>query len=162
MSKPGRKNTKTNRQDEPPPASHSLAIKHLKFLLIGVLAATIWTLVGCFVAYLVSDLRGFLDEWRRVQVLPCLAFATWLLLLSRSPIFPGRIRRLVQPGHPVPRGLDDQRIRASIVVAVTLLAAAISIGMGFNAQGPTLLYLLGNGDPKRSDCRRGYGARRHS
>jgi hypothetical protein len=118
----------------------SLSAEHLKCLFAGLLFAVLWTSAGCLISYYAGDTRIFLDEWRRVQVFPCLALATWLLLLSRSGIFPDRLRRLVQDGFSPPTGLADRRMRVLITITICLLAAATSIGMGFNAKGPTLAF----------------------
>src|ERR1700761_2551302 len=118
----------------------SLSAEHLRFLFTGLLFAALWTSAGCLISYFTGDFRMFLDEWRRVQAFPCIALATWLLLLSRSGIFPDRLRRLVQDGASPPAGLADRRLRLLILSAIWLLAAATSIGMGFDASGPTLVF----------------------
>lgn len=147
MSRRTRKLIKTGSQNQlPAPAqvtsanSRSFAAENLKYLLAGLVAATLWTAVGGTIAYFTADVQEFVAEWRRLQALPSLALATWLLLLSQSGLFETRISRLMKESSARPSGFRSKGSRWTVVIAFSFLGPGTLIGMGFNAHGPLLMF----------------------
>jgi hypothetical protein len=147
MPRRNRKLIKTSPQNQlpaPPQVtsanSRSLAAENLKYLLVGLVAAGLWTAVGGSIAYFTTDLQEFVAEWRSLQAFPSLALATWLLLLSHSALFQERISRLVKESSDKPSGFTSKRSRWAVVVAFSCLGPCTLIGMGFNAHGPILIF----------------------
>jgi hypothetical protein len=121
--------------------SRGLVLTGLFYGLIGFGVASAWTLLGFFVAWRQGAENHFIAEWQRMQAFFCLGLGTFLLLIAKSGALGERARKITRKGFPSPRGIASERLRAAIVVVVSVTGISVFVTMGFNAQGELLWFM---------------------
>lgn len=133
LDPPGDANEKERAEPQP--------VKYFSYLAAGLGVAAAWTLVGGAIAFSQGDLDHFRAEWQSVQAFFCIAFGIWLNLIARCGALEERARRLTQECCVPPQGIGDRRYRVLIIVAIGVGGTISITGMGFNAQGPLLVFM---------------------
>jgi hypothetical protein len=119
------------------------AVHYLLFLTVGLIAATVWTLIGAAVARSQGQLAQFISEARALQGPFLIGFGTWLVLIARSGGLEDRVRRLLRGRDEVPRYLTlaaDRRVRFALVSFISVAGTASLVLLGFSASNPLLIF----------------------
>ena len=131
---------KINKKNQQPAAGTET--HHVRWALIGILVAVVWTAIGCGIALLQRDSpRLFLREWNSYQGPFLLALETWMVLIIRSGTFDARVAALTG-GREVRIGvLGTRPVRSLVVAAITIFGFASVSQMGFNGRGAVLWFM---------------------
>lgn len=117
-------------------------VNYLIYLLIGLVSAVLWTLVGTAIAFFFqADAEHFLWESITMQVPACFGLAISLFLIARSGALTERTQHITQEGFAPPQGVTDSRLRVLIILLIAVAGTASIIGMGFNLRGAALIFM---------------------
>src|ERR1041384_5354840 len=116
-------------------------VPHARYFVIGLIAATLWTLVGAAAALWRGELELFVMEWRNLQAPFLIGLGTWLVLISMSGTLNEQAARLARNGSSTSIKRVGPFWRAGGICAIAIVGTASLVWMGFNAKGPILAFM---------------------